>query len=348
MIVPNLPPAVCGVYDYTRKLAENLHVAAQWRLLCPSDGEPWPRASHAKVSRDGASLSRALLDFQPDVVALQYTCYGYADNGVPGWLADGLETFSRTHKARLAVFFHELSYDGPPWRRAHWRKPKQDALALRLCSLADAVLTGVPQWKQDLQLASRREVIFAPVPANIEPGPRHTRGGELRLGIFGLPQSRKRALMVHGKLLKTLHRKGVAFTLSLMGKGAGQATPGPEEAALCAKLGAFPLSASEGSDGAISAALARCDALLSPYTCDELWKSGAAMAALAHGCALIAVGTPRLGAPPSLTYRSTTVERLQVVNPASLRDCGLAGLKWYEGNSGWPRAAEAWRAALAR
>jgi len=325
MIVPNLPPTVCGVYDYTRKLAEHWPTSAQWTLVCPNEGKPWPGATAVRIQRSAEALSRALAALRPDAVGLQYTCYGYARNGVPAWIADGLEVFKRTAKTRLAVMFHEVSYDGAIWRRAHWRKPKQEALAKRLCKIADAALTGIPERRQALSRASGREVVLAAIPSNIEPLQRCAHESPVVFGVFGLPASRAKALAGHKRLIATLAKDFRPIEVR--------------------EIGADKVNAS--SDAVVSRQLAACNAVLSPYEAVHIWKSGAAMAAFAHGCAVIALGTANSGGPPVLTYVSEA-EMRALANPDVLKAAGITGKHWYEANSGWPRAVSAWRAALAR
>lgn len=326
MIVPNLPPTVCGVYDYTRKLAEHWPTKDEWTLVCTQEGYGWPGANAVRIERSGDSLSRALATLKPDAIGLQYTCYGYARDGIPAWLADGLELFKRTAKARLAVMFHEVSYDGAIWRRAHWRKPKQEALAKRLCKIAEVALTGIPERRQALQQATEHEVVLAAIPSNIEPLHSSAHESPVVFGVFGLPATRAKALAGHKRLIAALAKNSRRVEIREIGSNNGNAA----------------------SDAAVSQALAACNALLSPYEAAYVWKSGAAMAALAHGCAVIALGIAKSGGPPVLTYGRGITERLALANPDVLKAAGFAGKRWYEENSGWPRAVAAWHAALTR
>ncbi len=326
MIVPNLPPQVCGVYDYTRKLAEHWPTRDEWTLVCPQDGRPWTGANAVRIERSGKSLSCALASLEPDAIGLQYTCFGYAHDGVPTWLAEGLEQFKRNGQARLAVMFHEFAYDGSFWRRAHWRKPRQEALAVRLCRVADAALTGIPEHQQAVREATGRNIGLAVIPSNIDPVTTSAHEGPLVFGVFGLPGTRAKALAGHKRLIAGLAKSSPQIKVREIGSDKDKAI----------------------SDAAVSRALAACDAVLSPYEAAFIWKSGAAMAAFAHGCAVIALGSPKLGGPPVLTYGRSVGSMMSMSDRVVLRDAGQAGNRWYVEHSGWPRAVAAWHAALTR
>jgi hypothetical protein len=344
VIVPNLPPAPCGVYDYARKLAEHWPARADWTLISPGEGSAWPGAQVRKVERDGASLAQQLRDLAPECVGLQFTCFGYAENGVPEWLADGLEAFKHQSKARLAIMFHEFAYDGAPWRRAHWRKPRQTALAARLCSVADGALTGVPQWQHEMQQVSGREVARAVLPSNIDPVEFASHQGPLSLGVFGLPHSRERALHAHHKLLQAIG----PCTLRLIGFGLGEGLAAGEKK-LLKGLKCVVEACAKSAPAEVSRAMASCHAMLAPCSSEEIWKSGSSMAALAHGCTLVATGTEKLGGPPLLAYEGAGSMKnvLEQLRTSAARECGAAGRNWYEMNSGWPRSVAAWVKAFA-
>lgn len=342
VIVPNLPPKVCGVYDYTRKLHQHLGLADPWTLLCPSDGAPWARAKVIAVGRTARALSRALHDAAPTHIALQYTCFGYAQNGVPSWLADGLEEFGRTHDAPLAAMFHELAYDGPPWRRAFWRKRRQLELGQRIARMADCTLAAVPQWLDVLKNKRAGAAALAPVPSNIEPAETCRHVGDLTLGVFGLPGTREKALRAHARLLEQLMRAKARFALRIIGHGATQ--PSARESALVRRLALPSVERTEGEDeGLISRAIAGCHAMLTGAADSELYKSGTVAAAMAHGCAVVAPSRPHGGLP---VLCGRTAELAQRLPAGEAKDAGLAARKWYEAHSGWARVAQVWRRAL--
>lgn len=344
-IVPNLPPAVCGVYDYTRRLYQHLGFADPWTLLCHQEGAPWPGAKAVAVERSGRSLARALRDLAPTHIALQYTCFGYAKDGVPVWLADGLEQFLATGRARLAVMFHELHYGGPPWRRAFWRKRPQLALGRRLAGMADCALAAVPSWLELLKNRHGKAATLAPIPSNIDPVTRCRAEGPLALGVFGLPGTRDKALLAHRRLLEHLARNSAAFSLHIIGHGAE--SPSRREAVMLRKLRLQPPVRTTSADSAtISRAIAQCQVMLSAAAGQELYKSGTVMAALAHGCAVVAAASAD-GDMPVLHAKGRRIAALaeRLLSGAAL-ETGQAGLKWYEENSGWPRAAEIWRRVL--
>lgn len=343
LILPNLPPARCGVYDYSMKLHELWPKSPEWVLISSCHGAGWPGSSVLKVKREGESLCRALAELKPDAVMLQYTCYGYAENGVPRWLADGLEHFKKQCPARLAVMFHELWYTGPLWTRARWRKSSQHAVARRLCATADVTLTGVPLYQSELLRLSKRPVLLSPIPSNIDTAAFAAHTGPFRVGVFGLPASRERTLKRFASVGGAL-----ADELLLMGAGLESHLSAKEKKLVASYAPARVLVEQNIDARSISLALASCHALLIPYASEELPKSGVAMAALAHGCAVIAHGPEIPGGPPFLN--ALTELGKAGVGATQLRtraaETGARGRAWYDANNGWPRAVDAWCRAL--
>lgn len=347
IIVPNLPPTFCGVYDYTRKLAEHWPTRAQWTLVCSRDGHAWPGAAVMRVKRTGASLCEALMEIGADVVALQYTCFGYAENGIPRWLADGLEQFKQRGKALVVVMFHELYYTGRFYTRAFWRNSRQKAVVARLCAAAHGALTGTPANRDEFKRASRCRALVAPVPSNIDPVT-HAEDFEkrpMRVAVFGLRESRIRILAPFA-----WHEGAFAnYELVMIGAGLREGLS-EREAELIERLSPGKLDIRADTDpGAVSRALASCQVLLCPYTAEEIPKSGAAMAALAHGLVLVAYGKPVKDGPPFVSAGRAISESpsIQVLGDSTqLAAMGRAGREWYERNSAWAQAVAAWQKAL--
>ena len=341
LILPNLPPARCGVYDYVMKLHEHWPQSSDWVLISPCHGVGWPGSRVLAIRRDGASLCGALSEVEPDAVMLQYTCYGFAKNGVPRWLADGLEHFKRQHTTKLAVMFHELWYTGPLWTRARWRKSRQHAVARRLCAIADAVLTGVPLHQSELLRLSKRPVLLNAIPSNIEPAAFATHAGPFRVGVFGLPASRERALKQFASVGRTL-----AEELLLIGAGLESGLSANEKRLAAFYAPARVLVEHKTDPRSVSLALASCHALLSPYASEELSKSGAAMAAMAHGCAVIARGPEIPGGPPFIDALTRLGKAGSMLLRNRAAETGALGRAWYQANNGWPRAVDSWCRAL--
>ncbi|MCG3183836.1 MAG: hypothetical protein ICCCNLDF_01945 [Planctomycetes bacterium] len=343
VIVPHLPPTRCGVYDYTLNLARRWPSPDTWTLLCPDSGDAWPGASVISIRRQADSLAAGLRLAGADALLVQYTCFGYADNGVPAWLAEGLQG---VRAARLAVMFHELYYSGPPWRRAYWRKGRQLALAQRLAAMASAVLTGVPDWVSPLSLPQGPQVTLAPIPSNIDPLHPCAHSGPLTLGIFGLETTRVRALRLGRPVIETLLDARVDFTLRLIGAGAERGISAREMEWLEGVPRERVTAEAFDSPADVSKALSACQLVLPAVTGPELYKSGTAMAALAHGCALCAAGPAKSGIPVLWLEVRRRAEFVKALQAGAARERGLEGRRWYEEHSGWPRALEAWHQAL--
>jgi hypothetical protein len=255
--------------------------------------------------------------------------------------------------------FHELWAHGPPWRRSFWTHPAQVRIATGLARLADAALAS-SAWACDALAAHAGvEVRFAPIPSNVpvrracweaqEPA----RG--LRAMLFGLPAGRRQALDVHRHLLESLGREGRLERVVVVGAGLRAGDEAGPEAKLLRRILPADRVAILGELGAeeISERIAECHLFLAGTPAHLLTKSGTAMAALAHGCAVVA-SAGRHAAPLAegggiLAHRQTRRSARDLaasLDAATARRVGLAGRAWYEANAAWPRVVDLWRSAL--
>jgi hypothetical protein len=205
-----------------------------------------------------------------------------------------------------------------------------------------------------------------PIPSNIEAAeaagatadPPHT---GLRVVVFGLRKTRLDALEEHRGLLRALARRRTLEKLVVIGAGlrAG-ATASTEAAWLRAFAPEVPFEIrGELKAADVSRAIAAADVCLSTTPGHLVTKSGASMAALAHGVALV---VPASAAPcPLRAGRETFVLRERggaIDDPrgapadvlaahfdrARLASVGARGRAWYEANAAWPIQLERWRA----
>lgn len=287
VLSPELPPALGGVADYAGRLAEYWPGPAPrlWWVAAgaAATAELWP---DRKVRLWGAEPSGL---GEVECLLVNYTQYGYEGTGIPWRLVLGLRRWRRGGAGRrLGVFFHETWLRGALWKRRGLAAPWARLCARALVREADAVATNCDRHAR--QLCDRSAMPVLPVPSNIpvlarrEAAPRATR---LRVGVFGLPETRLRALRAHGAFVAWLAREGHLEELVLLGGGAeedrfaraartlAQAAAGPRVRRSAAR-----------SPAEISAELARADLGLSGYAADEVGKSGTLAALFTHGCAV--------------------------------------------------------------
>ena len=234
--------------------------------------------------------------------------------------ANSSQLTARNLSRRLVVFFHETWQEGPLWRRRGLIAPAARKCALELAAAADAVVTNCQ--KHAAQISRGGDVVVLPVPANVgraAGGELRARSGELgalsfelgarrgdlgadgselsanssqliarstlRVVVFGLPETRLRALRAHRVFLTWLHARGGLGELVLLG-GGDDAHRFAVEGALLAKeiAGAVVRRTGLLAEAEVSAELSRADLGLSAYAADEVGKSGTLAALFTHGC----------------------------------------------------------------
>lgn len=150
-IAPELPPTVGGVADYTALLSR--------RLVEVSDGAVEPVLVHAGRQHadaievdfrvvdlsgqcSGAELAQTIDKMESEakegvIVLLEYSGYGYARNGAPRWLVNGLRRACGKGGCPLITVFHELyASEYRPWKRNFWTLPLQHYVSSRLARLS--------------------------------------------------------------------------------------------------------------------------------------------------------------------------------------------------------------------
>ena len=177
-IVPQFPPAINGLGDYSFLLAAELRArhGINSRIVV---GDPTWKSSvlsgdfriERVCNRSAASLVKALeVSENPKTAVLHYVGYGYAKRGAPTWLINGLSRWKeRNGNHRLTVVFHELFAFGPPWRSSFWTSPVQRWAVRRLVSIMDEAQTPMHAYANRLQkfLCAKKVISVSPVFSNV-------------------------------------------------------------------------------------------------------------------------------------------------------------------------------------
>ena len=147
-IVPELPPSIGGICDFSLLLARELK-AKHGVLTRFLNGDPaWSGGSErmlpfvaesVKERSDAAMLEALERASSCKAVLLHYVGHGYAKRGCPFWLVQALERWKQRNRSQLIVLFHEVSGTGPIWTSGFWTASWQTALAKRLARLADSI-----------------------------------------------------------------------------------------------------------------------------------------------------------------------------------------------------------------
>jgi glycosyltransferase involved in cell wall biosynthesis len=361
-VVPRLPPAIDGLGDFTRRLWESLAGRSRWTFLvlegAAESRRAWPEVDVLPFEACERSLIAALEDSGARTVAVQYVGYGYDARGLPRWLPAAMSAWrARAEERRLVVMFHELWATGPPWTRAFWDEGAQRRIVRDLARAADRALVSTPAWRARLRAATGVGAELAPIPSNIPVlAPCWANGapGGIRVLVFGMDPVRRAALERHRHFVRALHAAGRLERIVLVGGRDRGRSRAPEEGLVRRLAPGVPLEA-HGALGAaeVSRVIARCHLGLCATPAHLVCKAGTAMAAMAHGCAVVATGT---GDPAPLVAgehlfvfsgaRRAARALAERLTPERLRAVGGEGRRWYEEHADWPVAAAAWKRHL--
>jgi len=214
-IVPTLPPAINGLGDFCKILANNLardqSVKNVFMVANGPPGKTWP---DIHVFNSSTFLD-VLAGQAPDVVILQYVGYAYNKYALPFYLVRGLERCKQQYKFKLLVFFHELySSSGSLLKLPFYTQGLQRSIVRGLLDIADKAFTNCSQYKEilNMMVADRQRSenliectgIFSNIPEDlINPSAAKDDG---TLVVFG-SAVRRRAVYANGSfpdLLKAL------------------------------------------------------------------------------------------------------------------------------------------------
>lgn len=199
-ILPRVPPAVCGIGDYSWNLSRQLRdvhdvhcsfLAAGTGLVGPVGETEFPVFHLSELSSSAlvAFMEYRRKDF--DAVILHMSAYGYQKRGVPLWLATAWRQLSRLKETpRRITMFHELYASGPVSSSAFWLQPLQKRVLRDVACASDALRTNrqsYAEWLRRLSGLKAPEVVVMPVYSNFgEPSElRALEDREPAMALFG-------------------------------------------------------------------------------------------------------------------------------------------------------------------
>lgn len=304
---PRLPPAVCGIADHTRLLAEALRaegveVAFIHREALQEGGKlPQGRIDAWNGSR--RSLQECIRRQQPDWLWLQLSSYGYSRWGAPwrlGRVLQGLRSALPT--LNIAICVHETHCQpNQLGRKGLLLSPWQRFTVGAVVRQADLVFTSIPKYVrqvvQDYGFPSER-VVPLPIGSNIPQvslTPEERARCRQRLGwnsqeivavTFGSFGSQLRALRGCGEYLaRGLASEHLQRVICIGGQGA----PPQELSEWTDRLGGPDQFQILGyrSDREVAEILACCDFAFCAYSASLLGKSGSFAAFALAGLAVL-------------------------------------------------------------
>lgn len=294
MITGPAPAHLDGVSDYAERLAGALGGAG-----VEVDAVPLRPPSPGRWLAATVAAAEEVRRTRPDLVHVQFAPSAYRFSAFPGLLPRLLPSGTP-----LVTTIHEYGWwtaprwiPGPAWRPLEKLRLWDRETAL-LVPASRAVVVTNPDHGAEVRRRTGRRAVLIPIAPNVEPASwpdraatRGRYGGDFLLVFFGFvhPVKGVRYLLDALPTLRTI-RPGLRLVIA--GGFTSQALPEGEARAFRRELEA--LAVRRGVEGAVtftgylpapevSALLAAADGAVLPFTAGVSVKSGALLAALAHG-----------------------------------------------------------------
>lgn len=359
------PPVHDGVGDYVRHLVAALRDAGV--EACPVAVDPsrggWPGGV--------AGAAAAVRRLRPDVVHVQFapSAYGYS-------AAVGLLPLLLPAGPPLVTTVHEYGWwaaprwvPGPLWRPLEAVRAWDRETGRLVPASRRVIVTNAAHGARVRERTGRAavEIPLAPNVADHGAGPAARRAARRRLGVG--PGA---FLLVHFGFVHPV--KGVRYLLEALpellavrpdlhvavaGGFTSQALPGPQARAFRAELEALAAGLPVTFTGylpepGVSALLHAGDAAVLPFTAGATLKSGALVAALAHGVPTATTlpdepdpalrdGETVVAIPARRDARAVAAAVRRLIDDAGLRERVAAGGRRLGGAHRWPGVADAHR-----
>jgi hypothetical protein len=352
VLVPRLPPSICGIGDYTSQLLSHLPKTRSVLLLVRdgylSTKNFYPQFNVEGIPPSGEGLVKLLkLENVSDLI-VQYSGYGFDPSGAPLSLLKAIRIWRKDNPyGRLILMAHELWHHPSWWKLDGLRQILHKRELCALAALADQVFTstdGYAEWLLPYVASHRLRTL--PIGSNIIPirspeGASRLRGQWI---LFGRQGSRIVSLKVLGASLSALHRKALFDRLVVIGSSESQKLDLQEASLLCQYL---PSHAYERTGTLSNQDISRI-LLQSEYGVlgqTPSTKSGILMAYASHGVIPVLAHSCR---PTNLTYSWIRTEDDVTSSSDYIGTLRDEVLEWYRLNGEWDRIAQAYTDVIFR
>ncbi len=159
-IVPQIPPSINGVGDYSLILAKQMfeQFGIETHFIvgdpsCKIELDVFGISAEVLADASERSLLLSLNKFPNDsIVLLQFSGYGYAKWACPHWLVSALKKWkNQNSQGKLLTMFHELyNVMGKPWQHNFWVSNIQKRIASQLSILSDQCFTTTQEYSETL------------------------------------------------------------------------------------------------------------------------------------------------------------------------------------------------------
>ncbi len=354
LLVPRLPPSICGIGGYTSQLLKHLADSDSIILFvrdgCSASKLSFSQSDVQEVPSHQADFLNLLNLKCVSCLIVQYSGYGFNSRGAPLALLRAIRAWRSQHRsAKLILMAHEL------WHTPPWWKPnavmqffhRRELCALAQC--ADQVFTSTEGYAFWLTpFVDQCKLKCLPIGSNITPiVPPETSCRIPGLWVlFGKQGSRLNSLRAFAPTLSILHKRGLLQRLVVIGSN-DSFDLDQQEARLLQQF--LPSQSYEQTgtmpDEQISQTLLQSEYGVLGQSCESFTKSTILMAYASHGVIpVVASDAPRkpsyawLQAVDHLLVMNSTAERL-----ASIREDLLA---WYQQNGDWNHISLAYSEAI--
>jgi hypothetical protein len=343
-VVPRRTAEPSGVADYALALARALRayrgtdsvflsgtptadampMEDDWKTVCVPKRQ-------AQILADTVQLLST--ETNARAVVLHFSGYGYQKRGVPAWLVQGLQIWSRrAGRVPLLTIFHELYATGRPWQSAFWLSPLQKHIARRILKLSSAAITPTDLYRKRLSEwrdGNTIKITAMPVFSNVgEPGCECAPCTRTAAAVvFGLAGVEDRIFGIYrSEVERIISALGIEKIFDV----------GPRLSAMPRTLAGAPvISKGVLPQGAVSELLQRARFGFVAYPLDFIAKSGVFAAYAAHGVVPIVL-CEKQGAADGLQPARHFLDGLRLETGADAQD--LASIQrelftWYKSHS---------------
>jgi hypothetical protein len=354
-ILPQLPPAHCGLGDYSMILLEQMAMTPPPKILVMHGAaetlEKHPELDVEQLPRSSQSLEQRLKELRAEKVFVQYVAQGFQERGCPLWFLSALRNWRLgTPDGRLVIMFQELWFE-PAWWKPDWLLQKLHRCFLRrLAGSVDQVFVSTEGFAQRMQGATHHErirVLINPATIPLAAPERNVQRLRGYVVLFGRPGSRLLALTQMEPYLGRLHSAGFLKKLWIVGSRENAAMNDKEDNLLKTLL---PSSAVEmlgpQTPEDISHIFQKVEMGMFAKVLHGFTKSTIFMGYASHGVCILSPESIRDAREPLCFVAHPSQLLGGILTPEQVSDRGKRLARWYEENASWAHVAAKYREAL--
>lgn len=158
-IIPQLPPAICGVGDHARAIGQELSGShgydVNYLAVNAAEVRPAGQEYHALEKRTAPELVSALRSAglpHGASILLHFSGYSYGSRGICFWLIKGLKKFlNERPDVKLISMFHELWSPARLLSQSGWVVPVQKSVVRKLVEISSVVRTNRVEYQRQIE-----------------------------------------------------------------------------------------------------------------------------------------------------------------------------------------------------